>query len=43
MEDKNKQSKDFSYMLGRAFGTVIVGCLAAIAIATTVRFILWIL
>lgn len=40
-EDKNP--KDFSYMLGRVFGVIIVGCLAAIAIATTVRLIMWIL
>lgn len=40
-EDKN--AKDFGYMLGRVFGTIIVGCLAAIAIATTVRLIMWIL
>lgn len=43
-EDKNtKVTKDFGYMLGRVFGTIIVGCLAAIAIATTIRLIMWIL
>lgn len=41
MEENNK-TKDFGYKLGRAFGFVLVGCLAAIAIATTVRFIMWI-
>ena len=38
-----KDNKDFGYMLGRAFGVIIVGCLAAIAIATTIRLIMWIL
>lgn len=40
MENNNK---DFGYILGRAFGLVIVGCFAAIAIATTVKLIMWIL
>lgn len=40
MEDKNK---DLGYMLGRAFGVIIIGCFSAIAIATTIKLIMWIL
>ena len=39
----DKKPKDFGYMLGRAFGVIIVGCLASISIATTIRLIMWIL
>lgn len=41
MDENNK--KDFSYILGRAFGVVLVGCLAAISIACTVKVIMLIL
>ena len=38
-----KEKKDFGYIVGHAFGLIIVTCLAAIAIATTVKVIMWIL
>ena len=41
--EESKPKKDFAYILGRAFGAIVVGCLSAIAIATTVRLIAWIL
>lgn len=41
--DENVNKKDFSYIMGRAFGFVIVACLAAIAIASTIKLIMWIL
>lgn len=40
MENKKK---DFGYILGRVFGAIVVGCVAAITIAATVRVIAWIL
>ena len=33
--EENKNRKDFSYILGRIFGSILVGCLTAITIATT--------
>ena len=38
-----KDNKDLGYRLGRAFGVIIVGCLSAISIATTIKLIMWIL
>lgn len=44
MEDKDtKHTKEFGYILGRAFGLCMVGCLMALSIATTVKLIMWIL
>lgn len=37
------KNKDFGYLLGRAFGFTLVGCLMAISIATTVKIVMWIL
>lgn len=39
----DNKKKDFGYILGRVFGMILVGCLASIAIATTIRLIMWIL
>ena len=38
-----KKNKNFGYYLGQAVGIVLVGCISAIGIALTIKFILWIL
>ena len=40
---KEKNNKSLDYYLGQAVGIVLVGCISAICIALTVKFILWIL
>lgn len=38
-----KKNKNFGYYLGQAFSIVIFACLAAISVALTYKFILWIM
>ena len=40
---KEENNKSLDYYLGQAVGIVLVGCISAICIALTVKFILWIL
>ena len=38
-----KKNKTLDYYLGQVVGIVLVGCISAIGIALTIKFILWIL
>lgn len=41
--DRCKPVKNFSYIVGEALGLIACMCVAAIIIALTVKFIMWIL
>ena len=41
--DRRKPLKNFSYIIGKALGLITCMCIAAIVIALTVKFIMWIL
>ena len=43
MDEKKNKRFDIDYYLGQAVGIVLVGCISAIDIALTIKFILWIL
>ena len=43
MDERKNETKEFGYAMGRAFGVVLVGCLTAIIVATTVRIVMWII
>ena len=40
---KEENNRTLGYYLGQAVGIVLVGCISAISIALTIKFILWIL
>ena len=40
---KEENNKTLDYYLGQVVGIVLVGCISAIGIALTIKFILWIL
>ena len=40
---KEENNRTLGYYLGQAVGIILVGCISAIGIALTIKFILWIL
>ena len=41
--ERHKPVRNFSYIIGKALGLITCMCVAAIVIALTVKFIMWIL
>ncbi len=44
MQNNNSnETKNFAYKIGQAVGVIVCLCVAAIAVALTAKFIMWIL